>query len=34
VVYCEKYRLSDGIELLEKAMIEILYIGKDELEEG
>ncbi|MDR2626775.1 MAG: dCMP deaminase family protein [Dysgonamonadaceae bacterium] len=31
VVYSEKYRLSDGIELLEKAMIEVLYIGKEEL---
>jgi len=34
VVYSEKYRLSDGIELLERAMIEVLYIGKDELEGG
>jgi len=34
VVYSEKYRLSDGIELLERAMIEILYIGKDELDGG
>ncbi|GHT69203.1 hypothetical protein AGMMS50239_35600 [Bacteroidia bacterium] len=32
VVYSEKYRLSDGIELLEKAMIEVLYIGKEELD--
>jgi dCMP deaminase len=31
VVYSEKYRLSDGIELLEKAMIEVLYIGKEEI---
>ena len=34
VVYSEKYRLSDGIELLERAMIEVLYIGKDELDGG
>jgi dCMP deaminase len=32
VVYSEKYRLSDGIDLLEKAMIEVLYIGKEELD--
>jgi dCMP deaminase len=32
VVFSEKYRLSDGIELLEKAMIEVLYIGKEELD--
>lgn len=32
VVYSEKYRLPNGIELLEKAMIEILYIGKEELD--
>jgi dCMP deaminase len=32
VVYSEKYRLSDGIELLGKAMIEVLYIGKEELD--
>ena len=34
VVYSEKYRLSDGIELLERAKIEVLYIGKDELDGG
>jgi len=34
VVYSEKYRLSDGIELLEKALIEILYIEKEEFEES
>jgi len=34
VVYSEKYRLSDGIELLEKARIEILYIGKEEFVES
>jgi dCMP deaminase len=33
VVYSEKYRLSDGVELLEKAMIEVLYIGKEELDD-
>jgi dCMP deaminase len=32
VVYSEKYRLPNGIELLEKAMIEVLYIGKEELD--
>jgi dCMP deaminase len=32
VVYSEKYRLADGIELLEKAMIEVLYIGKEEID--
>ncbi|MDR0733292.1 MAG: dCMP deaminase family protein [Dysgonamonadaceae bacterium] len=32
VVYSEKYRLPDGIELLEKAMIEVLYIEKEKLE--
>ena len=26
VVYCDKYRLSDGIELLKRAGIEIVYI--------
>ncbi|MDR0769025.1 MAG: dCMP deaminase family protein [Dysgonamonadaceae bacterium] len=31
VVYSEKYRLTDGIELLEKANIEVLYIGEEEL---
>jgi len=34
VVYSEKYRLTDGIELLERAKIEVLYIGKDELDGG
>ena len=28
VVYGEKYRLTDGIELLERAGIEILYLGE------
>ncbi|MDR0427209.1 MAG: dCMP deaminase family protein [Dysgonamonadaceae bacterium] len=31
VVYSEKYRLSDGIDLLEKAHIEVVYIDKDQL---
>jgi dCMP deaminase len=31
IVYSEKYRLTDGIELLEKAKIEVVYIGKEEL---
>jgi dCMP deaminase len=31
VVYSEKYRLTDGIELLEKANINLVYIGKEEL---
>jgi dCMP deaminase len=32
VVFSEKYRLSDGMDLLEKAKIEILYIGKEEFD--
>ncbi|MDR1762503.1 MAG: dCMP deaminase family protein [Dysgonamonadaceae bacterium] len=31
VVYSEKYRLTDGIELLERAGIEMVYIDKGEL---
>jgi len=31
IVYSEKYRLTEGIELLEKAKIDVVYIGKDEL---
>jgi len=31
VVYSEKYRLTEGIELLEKAKIDVMYIGKEEL---
>ncbi|MCL1933132.1 MAG: dCMP deaminase family protein [Candidatus Azobacteroides sp.] len=31
VVYSEKYRITDGLDLLERAKIEIVYIGKDEL---
>jgi dCMP deaminase len=34
VVYSEKYRLTDGIELLEKAGIEVVYIDKEELTEN
>jgi dCMP deaminase len=30
VVYSEDYRLTDGIELLERAKIEIVYINNDE----
>ena len=29
VVYGEKYRLMDGIELLERAGIEVVYLGKE-----
>lgn len=28
VVYGEKYRLTDGIELLERARIEVVYLGE------
>jgi dCMP deaminase len=31
VVYSEKYRLTEGIELLQRAGIEVVYIGKEEL---
>lgn len=31
VVYSEKYRLSDGIDLLERAEIEVVYVDKEEL---
>jgi dCMP deaminase len=31
VVYAEKYRLTDGLELLQRAHIELVYIGKEEL---
>jgi len=31
IVYSEKYRLTDGIELLERAKIDVVYIGKEEL---
>lgn len=31
VVYSEQYRLTDGIDLLKRAGIEIIYIGKEEL---
>jgi dCMP deaminase len=30
VVYSEKYRLTDGLELLARANIELVYIGKEE----
>lgn len=29
VVYGEKYRIADGIELLERAGIELVYIGNE-----
>ena len=29
VVYGEKYRLTDGIELLERARIEVVYLGEE-----
>ncbi|HIW43724.1 MAG TPA: dCMP deaminase family protein [Candidatus Prevotella stercoripullorum] len=32
VVYAEKYRLEDGINLLKKANIEVVYINPDEHE--
>lgn len=32
VVYAEKYRLEDGINLLRKAGIEVIYINPDEYE--
>lgn len=32
VVYAEKYRLEDGINLLRKAGIEVIYINQDEHE--
>jgi dCMP deaminase len=30
VVYCDQYRLTEGLELLQKANIELVYIGKEE----
>jgi dCMP deaminase len=33
VVYSEQYRLTEGIELLQRADIEVVYINKDELGE-
>jgi dCMP deaminase len=33
VVYSEQYRLIEGLELLQKAKIEVVYIGKEELDE-
>ena len=32
VVYSEKYRLEDGLELLKRANIEVVYINKEEKE--
>ena len=32
IVYSEKYRLTEGIELLERAKIDVVYIGKEELD--
>ena len=32
VVYSEKYRLEDGIDLLQRAKVEVSYISKDELD--
>lgn len=32
VVYAEKYRLDDGINLLEKAGVKVIYINPDEYE--
>ena len=32
VVYGEKYRLDDGIRLLKKANIEVVYLNPDEYE--
>ena len=31
VVYGEQYRLTDGVELLERAGIEVVYIPLDEM---
>ena len=32
VVYAEKYRLEDGLQLLRKANIEVIYINPDDYE--
>ena len=32
VVYAEKYRLEDGVELMKKANIEVIYLNPDEHE--
>jgi dCMP deaminase len=32
VVYCEQYRMTEGIELLQKAGIEIVYINREDLD--
>jgi len=34
VVYSEKYRLEDGIELLKRANIEVVYLNPDEKDES
>jgi dCMP deaminase len=34
VVYCEQYRLTEGIELLQRANIEVVYIDKKELDKS
>jgi len=31
IVYSEEYRMTEGIELLERARIEVVYIGKEVL---
>jgi dCMP deaminase len=31
IVFCEKYRLTEGLDLLERAGIEMLYVDKSEL---
>jgi dCMP deaminase len=31
IVFCEKYRLTEGLDILERAGIEMLYIDKNEL---
>jgi dCMP deaminase len=33
VVYAERYRLTDGIDLLKRANIEVLYLNPDEQQE-
>ena len=34
VVYAEKYRLEDGIDLLRQANIEVIYLNPDEEDES
>lgn len=31
IVFCEKYRLTEGLDILERAGIEMLYIDKNDL---